>query len=337
MEINGLNTPFEKELLKRAKLKNKTIVLPEAGLNENVISAGLMAAKNNISSVVLLVSDNKLIEKFDVKQSKNVKVVNILTSDLKEVLANALFVKRKDKGLTLEDAYKLLENPVYFGTMMVELGLADAQVCGAEFTTADSLRPALQIIKGKTKDSLISSYMIMISDNKNVGENGIILLSDCGLNVDPTAEQLKQICFDTVNSARQIAGVKNPIAAMLSYSTKGSADGDSAVKVRTATQLILNENPNFIVDGEFQFDSAVVPTVCLKKAPGSKVEGKANVLIFPDLQSGNIAYKIMQRFAGFKCIGPIAQGFKKPINDLSRGADANEVLRAIAITALQCE
>ena len=148
---------------------------------------------------------------------------------------------------------------------------------------------------------------------------------------------LKQICFDTVKSARTVANIKQPKVALLSYSTKGSADGDSALKVRDATSLILAENPDFIVDGEFQFDSAVVPSVCAKKAPGSKVEGKANILIFPDLQSGNIAYKIMQRFAGFKCIGPLTQGFKKPVNDLSRGADANEILRAIAITVLQCE
>lgn len=337
MDIKGINSAFENDLLTKAQNAQKTIILPEAGMNEQVMQAGIMAAENKIAKMVLLVSDNKLTKKFNVKESEYLKVVNITNSDLTPVLQNALYLKRKEKGVTLESALELLKNPIYFATMMVELSLVDGQVGGAEFTTADALRPALQIIKGKTKESLISSYMIMISDNKEFGENGVVVLSDCGLNIDPTADHLKQICFDTVKSATTVANISVPRVALLSYSTKGSADGDSALKVREATNLILAQNPNFIVDGEFQFDSAVVPSVCAKKAPGSSVDGKANILIFPDLQSGNISYKIMQRFAGFKCIGPITQGFRKPVNDLSRGADANEILRAIAITALQCE
>lgn len=337
MNIDGLNSAFEQKLLEGAKEKCKTIVLPEAGMNEHVLNAGIIVAQNKIAKIVLLVSDEKLINKFDVKENDYLKIVNITNSDLLPILQNALYLKRKDKGLTEEGAKELLKNPMYFGTMMVELGLVDGQVGGAEFTSADALRPALQIVKGKTPTSLISSLMIMISENTNYGENGVIMLSDCGLNIDPTSEQLKTICFDTVNSARKIVNIKNPVVALLCYSTKGSADGDCALKVRKANKLINNENPDFIVDGEFQFDAAVVKSVCNKKAPGSKVDGKANILIFPDLQSGNIAYKIMQRFAGFKCIGPITQGFKKPVNDLSRGADTNEIVRAIAITALQCE
>ncbi len=337
MEIKGVNSAFENELFEKAKNANKTIVLPEAGMNEQVMLAGITAAENQIAKIVLLVSDDKLTKKLNVVENEFLRVVNITNSDLTPVLQNALYLKRKEKGVTLEGALEMLKNPMYFATMMVELGLVDGQVGGAEFTTADALRPALQIVKGKTKESLISSYMIMISDNKEFGENGVVILSDCGLNIDPTADHLKQICFDTVKSATTVANIKQPKVALLSYSTKGSADGDSALKVREATNLILAENPDFIVDGEFQFDSAVVPSVCAKKAPGSKVEGKANILIFPDLQSGNIAYKIMQRFAGFKCIGPLTQGFRKPVNDLSRGADSNEVLRAIAITVLQCE
>ncbi len=337
MEIMGLNTAFEKKLLTNAKKKCKTIVLPEAGINEQVLLAGLMCAENKIAKIVMLVSDNTLIEKHKVKESDYLRVVDINTSELLPMLVNALYLKRKEKGLTEDGARDLLKNPIYFGTMMVELGLCDGQTGGATYTSADALRPALQIIKGKTPQSLISSYMIMISDDKKYGDNGVILLSDCGLNVNPTADNLCQICFDTVNSARNIAGFKNPIVAMLSYSTLGSAEGDSAIKVRTATQLIKEKNPDFIVDGEMQFDSAVVPSVCARKAPNSPVKGNANVFIFPDLQSGNISYKIIQRLAGFKCIGPITQGFRKPVNDLSRGADANEVVRAIAITALQCD
>lgn len=337
MEIMGLNSAFEKKLLTNAKKKCKTIVLPEAGINEQVLLAGLMCAENKIAKIVMLVSDNTLIEKHKVKESNYLRVVDINTSELLPMLVNALYLKRKEKGLTEDGARDLLKNPIYFGTMMVELGLCDGQTGGATYTSADALRPALQIIKGKTPQSLISSYMIMISDDKKYGDNGVILLSDCGLNVNPTADNLCQICFDTVNSARNIAGFKNPIVAMLSYSTLGSAEGDSAIKVRTATQLVKEKNPDFIVDGEMQFDSAVVPSVCARKAPNSPVKGNANVFIFPDLQSGNISYKIIQRLAGFKCIGPITQGFRKPVNDLSRGADANEVVRAIAITALQCD
>lgn len=337
MEIKGLNSAFETRLLESAKANCRTIVLPEAGMNECVLQAGVLAAENQIAKVVLLVSDDKLVNKYNVVENEYLKVVDITSSDLLPVLTNALYLKRKEKGLTEDGAKELLKNPMYFGTMMVELGLVDGQVGGAEFTTADTLRPALQIIKGKTKESLISSYMIMISENKEFGDNGVYVLSDCGLNVDPTSEQLKQICFDTVDSAIKIAGFKDPTVAMLSYSTLGSAEGDSALKVRKATELIKAENPTFKVDGEMQFDSAIVPSVCAKKAPNSPVKGKANILIFPDLQSGNISYKIIQRLAGFKCIGPIAQGFRKPINDLSRGADTNEILRAIAITSLQCD
>lgn len=337
MEIIGLNSAFEDKLFAKAKKNIKTIVLPEAGINENVLLAGLMVAKNKIAKIVLLVSNNDLIEKYNIEENDFLKVVNILTSDLLPILTNALYLKRKEKGVSMENANELLKNPMYFATMMVDLNLVDGQVGGAEYTTADALRPALQIIKGKTKESLISSYMIMISDKKEYGEDGVLILSDCGLNVNPTSEQLKQICFDTVNSAVKVAGINDPIVAMLSYSTLGSAEGESALKVRKAAELVRAENPYFKVDGEMQFDSAIVPSVCAKKAPNSPVGGKANILIFPDLQSGNISYKIIQRLAGFKCIGPITQGFRKPINDLSRGADMAEIVRAIAITALQCD
>lgn len=337
MEIKGLDTAFEKKLLSNAKKKCKTIVLPEAGINEQVMLAGLTCAENKIAKIVMLVSDNKLLEKYNVKENSYLRVVDINNSELLPMLVNALYLKRKEKGLTEDGAKELLKNPIYFGTMMVELGLCDGQTGGATYTSADALRPALQIIKGKTPQSLISSYMIMIGENKKIGDKGVIMLSDCGLNVNPTAEDLCQICFDTVDSARKIAGFTEPKVAVLSYSTMGSAEGDSAIKSRTATKLIKEKNPDFIVDGEMQFDSAVVPSVCARKAPNSQVKGSANVFIFPDLQSGNISYKIIQRLAGFKCIGPITQGFRKPVNDLSRGADANEVVRAIAITALQCD
>lgn len=335
MTIENLS-PFETKIFNRAKKAKKTIVLPEAFGCDDVVKAGIMCAENKIAKVVLLVEDDSVQKRFKIVENEYLKLVNYKTSDLKPMLSSALYVKRKDKGLTMEGAENLLNSPVYFGTMMVELGLVDGMACGALYTSSDSLRPALQIIKGKTPTSFISSYFIAISENKTIGDKGVLLLSDCGLNINPTKENLVDICFDSVKTARSIVGI-NPKVALLSYSTLGSAEGDCAIKMREATQLIKQKNPDFVIDGEFQFDAAVNKNVAKRKAPNSELKGDATVLIFPNLESGNIAYKIMQRFAGFKVIGPLCQGFKKPINDLSRGADANEILRAVAITALQCE
>ena len=335
MTIENLS-PFETKIFNRAKKAKKTIVLPEAFGCDDVVKAGIMCAENKIAKVVLLVEDDSVQKRFKIVENEYLKLVNYKTSDLKPMLSSALYVKRKDKGLTMEGAENLLNSPVYFGTMMVELGLVDGMACGALYTSSDSLRPALQIIKGKTPTSFISSYFIAISENKNIGDKGVLFLSDCGLNINPTKENLVDICFDSVKTARSIVGI-NPKVALLSYSTLGSAEGDCAIKMREATQLIKQKNPDFVIDGEFQFDAAVNKNVAKRKAPNSELKGDATVLIFPNLESGNIAYKIMQRFAGFKVIGPLCQGFKKPINDLSRGADANEILRAVAITALQCE
>lgn len=329
-------SPFETKIFSRAKKAKKTIVLPEAFGCDEVVKAGIMCAEQKIAKIVMLVADDSVQKRFKIVESDYLKLVNYTTSDLKPMLASALYVKRKEKGLTQEGATELLNSPVYFGTMMVDLGLVDGMACGALYTSSDSLRPALQIIKGKTPTSFISSYFIMISENKKFGDKGVLVMSDCGLNINPTAENLVDICFDSVKSARNIAGI-TPKVALLSYSTMGSAEGDCAIKMREATRLIKQKNPDFVVDGEFQFDAAVNKNVAIRKAPNSDLKGDASVLIFPNLESGNIAYKIMQRFAGFKVIGPLCQGFRKPINDLSRGADASEVVRAVAITALQCE
>ena len=336
MDFKSDLSSFETKIFSRAKKLKKTIVLPEASLNDDIVKAAINCANNKIAKIVLLVSNNNVQTKFKIKTNDYLKIENYLTSELKPMLSSALYVKRKEKGLTEEQAQELIKNPVYFATMMVDLGLVDGMVCGSVYTSADSLRPALQIIKGKTKESLISSYFIVISDNKKFGKNGVLLLSDCGLNMNPTKENLVDICFDTVNSARKIANIE-PKVALLSYSTLGSAEGETSLKMREATKLIKERKPDFVVDGEFQFDAAVNANVAKRKAPNSEVKGDANVLIFPNLESGNIAYKIIQRFADFKVIGPLCQGFKKPVNDLSRGADEQEILRAIAITALQCD
>ena len=328
------NTDFEKELVTKASKTNKTIVLPEAGYSKEVYEAGMLAVKHNIAKIVFLVKADDELNKFGHAPTNNIQVINIFTSELLPMLASALVVKRSSKGVTLEQAYELLKNEVYFGTMMVELGLVDGLVNGAETTTANSLRPALQIIKGKTPNSIISSFFVMVSENKAVGDQGLFVLADCGLNECPNENEMEQIVYDTVSSTRQLTNLQ-PRVSLLSFSTKGSAEGVHPQKMRHVATKILANNPNFVIDGEMQFDASIVPQVAAKKAPNSQLKGNANVLIFPDLSSGNIGYKIMQRLGGFQAIGPICQGFNKPINDVSRGANAQEIALTIAITCLQ--
>lgn len=329
-------TQFESQLVARASKLNKTIVLPEAGYSKTVYEAGILADKNKIANIIFLVKEDNELLKFGNNVSESIKVVNINTSELLPILINALIIKRQSKGLTYEQAKELLKNEIYFATMMVELNLADGMVCGAENTTANSIRPALQIIKGKKPDQVISSFFIMVSENESFGEDGVFVLSDCGINENPTAQDLCQIVFDTVASARQTTNI-TPKVALLSYSTLGSAEGAHPTKMREAKQFILQQRPNFVVDGEMQLDASIVPAVAAKKAPNSMLKGEANILIFPDLSSGNISYKLMQRLGGFTAIGPICQGFNKPVNDVSRGANPQEIALTIAITALQAE
>ncbi len=331
MTLQNLSA-LEKEWISTAKSLGKTIVLPEAELDDRVLNAGLYVAENDIASVVFLVSSDKLK---NYENTKNVKLVNYKTSDLKPVLQSALYVKRKDKGMTEEEAAKLIENPNYFAIMMLELGLVDGYVCGAVTSTKDSLKPALQIIKGKSKESLISSFFVMINPNKPFGENGAMLLSDCGLNENPDALSLSKIAIDSANTAKNLCFFKNVKVAMLSYSTMGSASSELTNKVVDAVKFANEKAPEILIEGEMQLDCAVVPEVARLKAPNSKIQGGANVLIYPDLNAGNIAYKTMQRFGDYKAIGPICQGFRKPVNDISRGASVEEIIFAIAITAIQ--
>lgn len=311
--------------------KGKIIVLPEGEFSERITLAGIKASEEKIAKVILLTKNDDYIAKYNLKENEYLKVVNILTHEIKEMLASGLYEKRKDKGITLEDATKLMENPVYFGTMMVELGLADGLVAGAEIATAETFKPAFQIIKGKTKDTKISSFFVMMKEEQ------VYILSDCGVNIDPTAEEIVEIAKLSANSAKTIGLIDNPKVALLSYSTLGSAEGGDAIKMRTAKALLDGQNVDFVYDGEMQLDSAVVPSVANLKAKNSPIQGDANVLVFPNLSAGNIGYKIMQRFGGFNAVGPIAQGMRKPINDVSRGATVEDIVQAIAITVLQCE
>lgn len=320
--------------LEQARLLGKTIVLPEAEFSDRIVEAGKICAKEKIAKIVLLVKDEKSLDKYNLELSDYLQVINIKTHEMKEMLASALYEKRKAKGMTLEDALKIMEeNPVYFGTMMVDLSLADGLVAGAEISTAETFKPAFQIIKGKTKESKISSFFVMVRDSEK-GEE-VFILSDCGVNIDPTAEEIAEFAKQSYESAKQIGLIENPKVALLSYSTKGSAEGEDALKMREAKAILDRENVGFIYDGEMQLDCAIVPSVAALKAPNSPIKGDANVLIFPNLSAGNIGYKIMQRFGGFKAFGPIAQGMRKPINDVSRGANVNDIVQAIAITVLQ--
>ncbi len=311
--------------------RGKTIVLPEAEFSERITLAGINASNEKIAKIILLTKNDNAFDKYNVSESEYLKVVNIQTHEIREMLAQALFEKRKEKGVTLEDANKLIENPVYFGTMMVDLGLADGLVAGAEIATAETFKPAFQIIKGKTKDTKISSFFVMTR-----GEE-VYILSDCGVNIDPSAEEIVEIAKLSAQSAKDIGLIDSPKVALLSYSTLGSAEGDDAIKMRTAKAMLDEQSVDFVYDGEMQLDSAIVPSVASLKAPNSPIKGDANVLVFPNLSAGNIGYKLMQRFGGFQAVGPIAQGMRKPINDVSRGASVEDIVQAIAITVLQCE
>ena len=317
--------------LEKAKEMKKTIVLPEAYFSERITNAGIECADKKIAKIVLPTNDDNVFAKYNLQENEYLQIVNIKTHEMREMLASALYEKRKDKGLTLEDADKLMDNAVYFGTMMVELGLADGLVAGAEIATAETFKPAFQIIKGKTKETKVSSFFVMVRDEE------VFILSDCGININPTKEEIVEIAKLSAESARTIGLIDNPKVALLSYSTLGSAEGDDAIKMREAKQMLDSQNVDFIYDGEMQLDSAIVPSVAKLKAPNSPIQGDAKVLVFPNLSAGNIGYKLMQRFGGFKAFGPIAQGMRKPINDVSRGANVNAIVQAIAITVLQCE
>ena len=315
----------------KAKQNARTIVLPEAYFSKRVLDAGMLASTQKIAKIILLTDNDEFISSNNIVENEYLKVVNIKTHEIREMLSSALYEKRKEKGISKEDADVLIQNSVYFGTMMVDLGLADGLVAGAEIATAETFKPAFQIIKGKTKDTKISSFFVMTKDDETY------ILSDCGVNINPTAEEIVEIAKLSAESARVIGGLENPKVALLSYSTLGSAEGDDAVKMRTAKELLKTQNVDFVFDGEMQLDSAIVPSVAKLKAPNSPIQGDANVLIFPNLSAGNIGYKIMQRFGGFSAVGPIAQCMRKPINDVSRAASVQDIVEAIAITVLQCE
>ena len=320
----------------KAKTCVKHIVLPE-GTEPRTVQAAAIISKEGIAKVTLLgeQSEVKAVASEYKVTLENVDIINPATSEKKEEYASLLFELRKNKGLTLEQATDLVsKNPLYYGSIMVKIGDADGMVAGAINATGDVLRPALQIIKTAPGIKVVSSCFIVEMPNTDVVKNGILIMGDCGVIPCPTAEELAAIAISSAKTGKDIAGIE-PAVAMLSFSTKGSAKHELVSKVQQATEMVKTLAPDLSVDGELQADAALVESIGQLKSPGSKVAGKANVLIFPDLQAGNIGYKLTQRLAGADAIGPIIQGLAKPVCDLSRGCSVDDIVVEVAITSLQ--
>ena len=327
---------FIEDVKAKAKAKQKTIVLPESE-DKRVLQAAEQIQKEGFSRLILL-GEKEQVEK-DAKawgvDLSGIEIVNPKTYAKLDEYVSTLVELRKSKGMTEEEARKLLtESNTYFGVMMVKKGEADGLVSGANHSTADTLRPSLQILKTKPGTKLVSAFFVMVVPDCEYGEKGTFVFSDCGLNQNPTSEELAAIAESSAESFRFLVGAE-PKVAMLSYSTMGSAKHEEVTKVQDATKIVKENNPNLLVDGELQLDAALVESVAKLKAPGSKVAGHANTLIFPDLDAGNIGYKLVQRLAKAEAYGPMTQGIARPVNDLSRGCNVADIVGVVAITAVQ--
>ena len=317
----------------KAKADVKRIVLPEGEEIRNV-QAAVKIVGQGLAKLTLLGDPEKVKEVAAGASLDGLTIINPKTSDKCAEYANTLYELRKAKGMTPEQAAELVKDPMYYGVMMVKMGDADGLVSGAIHSTGDMLRPALQIIKSKPGIKTVSSCFLMECPNKAYGDDGVMVFADCAVNIDPDAEQLASIALGAADSARSLAGIE-PRVAMLSFSTKGSAKHDLVTKVQEATRIAKELDPNLLLDGELQLDAAIVESVGQLKSPGSPVAGKANVLVFPGLEAGNIGYKLVQRLAGAEAYGPILQGIAKPCNDLSRGCSVDDIVATVAITAAQ--
>ncbi|MBI2842466.1 MAG: phosphate acetyltransferase [Armatimonadetes bacterium] len=319
----------------KAQAARKTIVLPE-GSDCRIVQAAEHIVGRNLGNIVVIGKEDevrKATAQCGADLSK-VTVIDPAASPKREEYANLFYEIRKTKGVTPERARDVILDPLYFGVMMVYTGEADGQVSGAIHSTADTVRPALQVLKCAAGISIVSSFFAMIVPDCEYGENGLFVYADCGLVINPNAQELAQIAITSARTMRQLFGYE-PRVAMLSLSTKGSAKDPIIDKVIEATGIAKEQCPDLLIDGELQADAALVDWIGERKAPGSPVAGRANVLIFPDLNAGNIAYKLTERLAKAEAYGPVLQGLRKPVNDLSRGCDANDIVNVAAITAVQ--
>ncbi len=325
------------QIIARAQSNRQRIVLPES-LEERTLTAADKALADKLADIILIGAPAEifaLAEKLGLKNIDKATIIDPATSLKTEEYAQLLFQLRQKKGMTIEKARELVLNPLYFGCLIIKSGDADGQISGALSTTGDTLRPALQIIKCAPGISCVSGAMLLVTDKAQYGENGVLVVGDVAVTPVPDADQLAQIAVCTAQTAKSVAGFADPRVAMLSFSTKGSATHEVVDKVIAATAKAKELAPELKIDGELQADAALVPSVGSKKAPGSEIAGKANVLVFPSLEVGNIGYKLVQRLGGADAIGPILQGIAKPVNDLSRGCSVDDIYKMIAITACQ--
>lgn len=324
------------KMVVRAKANPRRIVLPE-GTEIRTIKAADRILADKVAHLVLLGNPDEIHQLATANNLNNIgkaEIVDPVDHPKKDVYTRLLFELRKNKGLTWEDASRLVEDPLYLACLMIKNGDADGEVAGAVHTTGDVLRPAFQLIKTKKDVSVVSGAFLMFLKDKYFGENGLMIFADCAATPDPNAEQLAQIAVSTAETARKLVGFE-PRVAMLSFSTKGSAKHDRITKVQEAVGLVKRIDPTLQIDGELQADAAIIDSVALNKAPGSPVAGKANVLIFPSLETGNIAYKLVQRLAHAEAVGPILQGMAAPVNDLSRGCSVEDICNMVTITSIQ--
>ena len=328
---------FIDEIKNRAKKEIKTIILPEA-TDIRILKAAEIVKKEQYAKLILIGNEQEVLKqiKDNNLDLEEIKIIDPLKSEKTEEYASKLYELRKAKGMTLEQAQEIILDPIYFGMMMVKLDEADGLVSGAAHSTADTLRPALQILKTAPGTKLVSAFFVMVVPNCEYGANGTFIFADSGLNAEPNSDELSEIAISSSKSFEQLVG-KEPKVAMLSYSTYGSAHSASTEKVIEATRLVKEKAPYLLVDGELQLDAAIIPEIAEFKAKGSPLKGEANVLIFPDLGAGNIGYKLTQRLAKAEAYGPLCQGIAKPVNDLSRGCNEFDVAGVIAITAVQAQ
>lgn len=323
-------------LIEKAKANKQRIVLPE-GTEKRTLTAVDQLIRDGVAEIILLGNREEIQERaqqLGLENTNRATIVDPKEHEKKELYTNLLLELRKNKGMTLSQAAQLVEDPLYLACLMIKNGDADGEIAGAQNTTGDVLRPALQIIKTSPGVKVVSGAFLMFTQTPQYGENGTLLFADCAVMPNPTAEELASIAVASAETMRSLVGVE-PKVAMLSFSTKGSATHEMIDKVSEATRLAKEINPSLLIDGELQADAALVESVGISKAPGSAIAGKANVLVFPSLESGNIGYKLVQRLGNAEAVGPVLQGMAAPVNDLSRGCSVEDIYKMVAITANQ--